>query len=348
MSATSDTPAPDSGRPGTAPGTGWKSVARRWRRRLFPWSITAVAVGLAGALGNTAWRQYVETPWTRDGSVRAYVVTVAPEVAGRIVDLRVRDNQFVHKGDLIMVIDPRDYRIAVSRDTAALQKAKLDAENLFVEASRRDRLARLDAVAAEQAENYDNNALIARAQVTQAEAALRQAQVNLQRTEIRAPVEGWVTNLLAQRDDFAAVGRNEISVINADSFWIDAYFEETKLAAVCDGDRAHIQLMGYSENLDGHVDSIARGIDVTNAQPNQQGLATVNPIYTWVRLAQRVPVRIQIDHVPANVRLIAGMTATVRILTGSDRPSPRSAAQRPCPTGAGALAQRIAESVGSR
>jgi multidrug resistance efflux pump len=139
--------------------------------------------------------------------------------------------------------------------------------------------------------------------------------VNLERTRIRSPVNGRVTNLLSRRDDFVTVGQNEISVVDADSFWVDAYFEETKLAAVCEGDRAHIELMGFPQSIEGHLHSVARGIDVANAQPNRQGLATVNPIYTWVRLAQSVPVRIEIDRVPPNVRLVAGMTATVRIVT---------------------------------
>ncbi|MBV8093037.1 MAG: HlyD family secretion protein, partial [Acetobacteraceae bacterium] len=153
----------------------------------------------------------------------------------------------------------------------------------------------------------------AAAQYEQAAANLEQAKVNLERTEIRSPVNGWVTNLLAQLGDFANVGQNKISVVDADSFWIDGYFEETTLSPIGAGDPATIKLMGYREVVRGHVDSIARGINVANAQANQQGLATVNPIFTWVRLAQRIPVRIHIDHVPEGVTLVAGMTATVQI-----------------------------------
>jgi multidrug resistance efflux pump len=206
----------------------------------------------------------------------------------------------------------------VSRGAAALQQAKLDAQNLLQEAQRRERLAKLDAVAQEQAQNYDTSARIAQVLIAQAEANLRQARVNLARTQIRSPVNGWVTNLLAQRDDYVTVGQNEISLVDADSFWVDAYFEETKLSAVCEHDPADIELMGYPISINGHVNSVARGIHVPNAQPNEQGLATVNPIYTWVRLAQRIPVRIDIDGVPAGVRLVAGLTATVRIVPPTD------------------------------
>jgi len=288
--------------------------SKRWEQRALPWVITSAAVAVAAVLGMTMWRRYVEAPWTRDGAVRADVVTMAPEVAGRIVELRVVDNQYVHKGELLMTVDPTDYQIAVSRSTAVLQQARLDAQNLQLEAARRDRLAKLDAVAQEQATNFQSSASIAEALVEQAKASLQQARVNLERTHLRSPVNGWVTNLLVRRDDYATVGRDEISIVDAESFWVDGYFEETKLGKVCEGDPARIQLIGYSQVIDGHVDSVARGIHVPNADPNLQGLATVNPIYTWVRLAQRIPVRIDVDKVPSNVRLVAGLTATVAIV----------------------------------
>jgi RND family efflux transporter MFP subunit len=282
-------------------------------RRMIAVFVTLASVVIAAILGRATWRAYVETPWTRDGTVRAYVVTMAPEVFGRIVELRVSDNQFVHKGDLLMVIDPTDYRIAVSRASAALRQAELDAENAARLAERRQSLAKLDAVTLEQAQTFGNAASVAQAQVDQAKANLRQARTNLERTEIRSPVNGWVTNLLIQREDFATVGQNEISLIDADSFWVDAYFEETQLASIRESDGAEIQLLGYKPIVRGHVDSVSRGIYVANAQQSQQGLATVSPIFTWVRLAQRVPVRIHVDDVPPGVQLVAGMTATVRI-----------------------------------
>src|ERR1700728_3816809 len=283
------------------------------RRRAVSLLITLASVALAVVLGQAMWRAYVESPWTRDGTVRAYVVTMAPEISGRIVELQVTDNQFVHKGDLLMVIDPTDYKIAVTRSEASLQQARSDAENITREAQRRARLTQVDAVALEQAQTYESNSLIAKAQVQQATANLRQARVNLERTQIRSPVNGWVTNLLAQRDDFANIGQSEVSLVDSDSFWVDAYFEETQLGSIREGDPATIQLMGYRQVVRGHVDSISRGINVANAQPNQQGLAAVNPIFTWVRLAQRIPVHVKIDQVPDGVQLVAGMTATVQI-----------------------------------
>ena len=294
-----------------APEPAPRQTPRR-RPRILPFLITLVVLVAAGALGWAMWDAYVGVPWTRDGTVRAYVVTMAPQIAGQIVELPVADNQFVRKGDLLMVIDPTNYRIAVSLADAAVQQAQANAQNAEREAKRRQELTTL-AVTVEEKQTYATSAVAAQAQNQQAVANLDQAKVNLQRTEIRSPVNGWVTNLLTQLGDYANVGENVISLVDADSFWIDGYFEETNLEPIQVGDPASIKLMGYSQIVRGHVGSIARGINVPNAQPNGEGLAQVNPIFTWVRLAQRIPVRVQIDNVPEGVVLVAGMTATVQI-----------------------------------
>jgi multidrug resistance efflux pump len=302
---------------GDSPAAGWvpEAVARaapRRHLRVVPLLITLVTIAVATGLGIAMWGAYMGAPWTRDGTVRAYVVTMAPEVSGRIVELPVADNQFVHKGDLLMVIDPTNFKIAVSLAEAAVQQAQVNAQNAEREATRRQELTTL-AVTVEEKQTFATNALATQAQYQQALANLSQAKVNLERTQIHSPVNGYVTNLLAQLGDYANVGQNEISLVDADSFWVDGYFEETNLGSIQQGDPASIKLMGYSQIVRGHVASIARGINVANAQPNGQGLATVNPIFTWVRLAQRIPVRIHIDQVPEGVVLAAGMTATVQI-----------------------------------
>jgi len=284
----------------------------RRRLRILPLLITLVAIAVAGVLGRAMWNTYMGAPWTRDGTVRVYVVTMAPQVSGQIVQLPVVDNQFVHKDDLLMVIDPTNYKIAVSLAEAAVQQAQVTAQNAERESRRRQELTSL-AVTTEEKQTFESTALAAQAQLQQAQANLDQAKVNLQRTEIRSPVNGWVTNLLAQLGDYATVGQNKISLVDADSFWVDGYFEETNLDRIRVGDPASVKLMGYSQIVRGHVSSIARGINVANAQPNGEGLAQVNPIFTWVRLAQRIPVRIHIDQVPEGVVLAAGMTATVQI-----------------------------------
>jgi multidrug resistance efflux pump len=280
--------------------------------RTLPLLITLATTVVAVVLGWAMWDAYMGAPWTRDGTVRTYVVTMAPEVAGRIVELSVVDNQFVHKGDLLLVIDPTNYKIALQLADAAVNQAQAMAENAGREAERRRKLDDLS-VSAEQKQIFNSNAVAAQAQYRQAVANRDQAKVNLERTQIRSPVNGWVTNLYARAGDYAAIGKNAISVVDADSFWVDAYFEETQLASMHEGDSATIKLMGYSQIVRGEVSGVARGIKVSNAQSDPQGLAAVNPIFTWVRLAQRVPVHVGIDQVPDGVRLVAGTTATVQV-----------------------------------
>ncbi len=197
--------------------------------------------------------------------------------------------------------------IALKLAEAAVERAQATAQNAEVEAERRRKLTDL-AVTKEEQQTYDANATAATAQYHQAVADRDQAQVNLDRTQICSPVNGWVTNLLARVGDCATVGRSVISVVDADSFWVDAYLEETQLAAIREGDPAKIKLMGYSGIVQGTVTGTARGINVSNARADEQGLATVNPISTWVRLAQRAPMRINIDHVPEG-----WLTATVQV-----------------------------------
>jgi multidrug resistance efflux pump len=308
-------------------------------------------------------------PWTRDGTVRAYVVTMAPEVEGRVVELPVVDNQLVHKGDLLLAIDPTNYKIALDLSEAAVRQARANAQNIagqipvqeaqvsankaqveqqnaaltfaVQQAARYQDLAQREAgtiqmeqqtaatlgqtqaalknaqatlaLAERQITSLKAQFSSAEASIDQATAQRHQAQVNLERTKIRSPVNGWVTNLTVQLGDYATAGRSVISLVDADSFWVDAYFEETQLGSIHEGDPAKIKLLGYSQIVQGEVVGVARGINVPNARANDQGLASVNPIFTWVRLAQRVPVRIRIKGVPEGIRLIAGTTATVQV-----------------------------------
>ena len=243
-------------------------------------------------------------PWTRDGTVRAYVVTMAPEVAGRIVELPVADNQFVHKGDMLMVIDPTNYAIAVSLAEAAVKQAQANAQNAEREAKRRQKLTQL-AVTVEEQQTFETQRGGRPGAISAGLGQSGPGAGQPRAHQIRSPVNGWVTNLLAQLGDYANVGQNMISLVDADLFWVDGYFEETNLGSIQMGDPAEIKLMGYRQIVRGHVDSIARAHQrPERASRTRQGLATVNPIFTWVRLAQRIPVRIHIDQVPEGVVLV--------------------------------------------
>jgi multidrug resistance efflux pump len=287
-----------------------------------PILITLGTVAVAALIAWAMWQAYMGAPWTRDGTVRAYVVTMAPEVAGRIVKLPVADNQFVHKGDVLFEIEAADYRIALEQAQAQAQR---DGAALDYARANEGRQATLEGEGWVSKNIYQQVASTLHqleAAVAVDRATIAKAQLDLSRVVIRSPVNGYVTNLLAQLGDYATVGQKLISLVDADSFWVDGYFEETGLGSIHDGDPATIKLMGYSQLVRGHVGGVARGINIPNAQPDSAGLASVNPIFTWVRLAQRVPVRIHIDRVPDGVRLVAGMTGTVQI-----DPHPRSPPQ---------------------
>jgi multidrug resistance efflux pump len=231
------------------------------------------------------WDQYVIAPWTRDGRVRVQVASVAPRVSGQITQLRVADNQFVHKGDVLYQIEPFDFDVALRLSKALLEQREADS---YVK-ERRKRLSDLS-TSREQQQVFEGSARQAKAAVDAAREQVAQADINLKRTEVRSPVNGYVTNLLLRVGDYAREGGSNISIVDTDSFWVDGYFEETKLAQVRIGDRAEVKLMGYSTPIIGHVTTITRGVSVSNAAAGAQGLPSVDPVYTWVRLAQRVPV----------------------------------------------------------
>jgi RND family efflux transporter MFP subunit len=242
---------------------------------------------------------------------------VAPQISGQITELRIVDNQFVRKGDLLYVIDPFDFDVALRTNKAILQQRMADLNVKDLQSERRRRLSDL-ASSTEEKQIYEGNALQAKAAVDSAQQQVRQAEINLQRTEVRSPVNGIVTNLLLREGDYAHQGATNVSIIDTDSYWVDGYFEETKLARLCVGDRAEAKLLGYPAPITGHIATVTRGVSVSNAAASTQGLPNVDPVYTWVRLAQRVPVRIAIDKVPPGVPLVSGLTATVTIRDGKD------------------------------
>ena len=280
-------------------------------RTLIRVVLTLAVVSLAIVLGITLWNVYMIAPWTRDGRVRVYVVDVAPEVSGTVVQIPVVDNQFVHKGDPLFVLDPVRFRLAIREAQARLDGALEDLKLKRNDAKRRMGLGGI--VSAEEQEVFNSNVATQIAAVDAARAALDVAKLNLQRSVLYSPVNGYVTNLNLRVGDYAAASQARMAVIDADSYWVYGYFEETKMWGVHVGDVARVKLMGYKPILSGHVVSIARGINDTNGTPDKLGLQDVNPIFTWVRLAQRIPVRIHLDHVPESVTLAAGMTATVSV-----------------------------------
>ncbi|WP_286918240.1 HlyD family secretion protein [Pseudomonas sp. UBA6753] len=304
-------------------------------------ALTLAVLALAVVLGWFAWDYYTRAPWTRDARVRADVVTLSAEVAGRIIELPVQDNQFVRQGDLLLQIDPARYELAVLHAVRAVEVARAalgQSQAAIVaneaqlkqrrsEEQRRRKLQSMSAISAEEWEKAgtdvavaqadllreQSNLGLAQANVQLAEATLQQARLDLERTRVSAPVSGYVTNLLTRQGDYAQPGMPLLALVDSSSFHVSGYFEETKLPKIKVGSRARIALMS-GEVLEGTVESIAYAITDRENQPGNRLLANVNPSYTWVKLAQRIPVRLRLERSADAPPLRAGTTATVTIL----------------------------------
>ncbi|WP_027909620.1 HlyD family secretion protein [Pseudomonas sp. URMO17WK12:I4] len=274
--------------------------------------ITLAVVVAAIFAGAWIWQHYMYSPWTRDARVRADVVTIAPDVSGWVLELKVRDNQQVKAGDLLMTIDRDRYQAAVEKAQAVVDIRKQQLNLREHEASRRAQLGS-QAISAELRENAQINAEMARSEYREAQADLRIAQLNLERSEVRAPRDGQVTNLVLAQGNYVTAGQAVMALVDTGSFYVQAYFEETKLPRIQVGAPVEIWLMGGEQEIRGEVEGISRGITDRNASPDGQLLANVEPTFNWVRLAQRIPVRIKLDEVPESVKLSAGMTASVRV-----------------------------------
>ncbi|WP_455921920.1 efflux RND transporter periplasmic adaptor subunit [Pseudomonas putida] len=284
-------------------------------KKFFSLIATLLVLAVAVFIGRELWVHYMQTPWTRDGRVRADIINVAPDVTGYVVAVPVRDNQLVKKGDVLLQIDPEHYQIAVKQAQALVASRKATWEMRQVNAKRRADMDNL-VVSKESREDAGNVASSAEADYQQALAALDAAQLNLARTKVVATVDGYVTNLNVHVGDYARTGEAKMAVVDKNSFWVYGFFEETKLPNVHVGDKADLQMMS-GEVLKGHVESISRGIYDRDNPESRELVADVNPTFNWVRLAQRVPVRIHIDEVPEGFLLAAGTTCTVIVEQGS-------------------------------
>ncbi|MGE8349660.1 MAG: efflux RND transporter periplasmic adaptor subunit [Pseudomonas protegens] len=283
-------------------------------RVVFTLCLVAVAI----FAGYHLWQYYMLTPWTRDARVRADVVIVAPDVSGWVRELKVADNQQVKAGDLLLSIDRDRFEAALEKAQAVVQTRQQQLSLREHEASRRAALGP-QAISAELRENAQINAGIARGELRQAQAEAKVAELNLARSQVRAPRNGHITNLRLAEGNYVNAGQPVMALIDDSTFYVQAYFEETKLPRIQVGDPVKVWLMSAGDALQGHVESVSRGITDRNATPDGQLLAEVEPTFNWVRLAQRIPVRIKLDKVPEGINLSAGMTASVQVEEGSKR-----------------------------
>jgi RND family efflux transporter MFP subunit len=271
-------------------------------------TLVLVAAGCAGAY--ELWDYYMLSPWTRDARLQADVVSIAPDVAGFVDDLKVKDNQFVHKGDVLFVLDRERYTRTLGTAVANVAARQAEMEMRQHEAARRAKLTTLS-ISVEAREDAMLTANSAAAAYQQALVDRSTAQLNLDRTVMRAPVNGFVTNLTLDIGQYASIGTKVMALIDSDSYRVTGYFEETKIPAVKGSSHVDIYLMGGGPLLRGHVDSISRGITDRDNPDGPALLANAKPTFEWVRLAQRIPVRIHIDDVPKGVLISSGMTCTV-------------------------------------
>lgn len=279
-------------------------------KAIVRFALTIAVFAAAVFAGTKLWDRYMNSPWTRDGKVRADVVNVAADVSGIVERVAVKDNQLVHKGDLLFVVDRDRYTLALAQAKARLAASKAQMVMKEQEAERR---ARVDAsvVSTENRENARSQADAAEATYQEAAVAVDTAALNLRRTEVRAPVDGYIANLNVHKGDFASAGAAKLAIVDKNSFWVYGYFEETKIRLLHLGDPVEIRLLGSEQPLKGYIESLARGISDHDNPAGRELLSDVNPIFNWVRLAQRVPVRIKLDNLPKNVQLVAGTTCTV-------------------------------------
>lgn len=280
--------------------------------KFFRFAITFSLFILAVFLGLKLWHNYMNTPWTRDGRIRADTIIISPDVSGLVEKVYVKDNQFVKKGDLLFQIDKKRFIEDITKLEALCKVQKVEYEMLKKQFDRRF-MVNNDVISKEEHETALYKLEIAKANYDKNLSELNIAKLNLQRSSVISPEDGWVTNLVLKNGDFINRGENSLAIITDNSFWVYGYFEEHKIPLIKEGDLANIQPLGTDFILKGHVESIANGITDRDNDFGKRLLANVNPSFTWVRLAQRIPVRIYIDEVPKDFILRAGTTCTIKI-----------------------------------
>lgn len=353
--------------------------------------ITGIIVLAAVLAVLLKYWQFIANPWTRDGQVRAEVIQIAPRVSGPIVELPIRDNQFVKAGDVLFQIDPRTYQASLDQALAELDetgdsnvglfediasavaavevsrlsitqaevaikeadstilkdKAELERQKILMpqkatsqrslesaqatyDVAVEKRKAAVASLAQSRAQLEQSEANLAKAraslgaegednpQIRAARATVRQAELNLEFTQVTAPVDGYITNLNLRLGSQVVANQAELALVDISSYWIDAFFKETLVANIKPGDQAIVTLMSYDDQpLEAYVDSLGWGIAQSDGSTGFELLPTVSPTFEWIRLAQRVPVRVHLKEVPKEVDLRVGTTASVLVRTGT-------------------------------
>ncbi|KAB8306853.1 p-hydroxybenzoic acid efflux pump subunit AaeA [Erwinia endophytica] len=286
-------------------------------RKIIRFAITIILVVIAVIAIFRAWVFYTESPWTRDAKFTADVVAIAPDVSGLISEVRVHDNQLVKKDQVLFVIDQPRYQEALDEAEADVAYYQAQVDEKRREAIRRNQLG-VSAMSREAIDQANNDYQTTEHQLAKAIASRDTAKLDLERTVVKAPADGWVTNLNVYRGEFITRGSTSVALVQQNTFYVLAYMEETKLEGVRPGYRVEITPLGSNRVLRGTVDSIAAGVTNSSSTVDSKGMATIDSNLEWVRLAQRVPVRIRLDEQPGNL-YPSGTTATVVVTGAQDR-----------------------------
>ena len=284
--------------------------------------VTLVAVAAAIVVGVQLWKHYEVEPWTRDGRVKTNIVQIAPDVSGLVTKVYVHDNQPVTAGQVLFEIDQARFELALRQAEASERARRTALAQAQKEARRNAQLHEL--VSQETREQGQARVEQLRAALEQAVVSRDVARLNLKRTRVVSVVDGYVTNLDLRAGGYASAGHPVMALVDRNGFYVEGYFEETKLARIHPGDPVRIRLMGQKPLIEGHVESFAEGISDRDRKTGSNLLPDINPTFNWVRLAQRIPVRVKLDRVPADVRLVAGQTATVEVLERAGNPASTS------------------------
>lgn len=279
--------------------------------KLLRVGITLLVVAIAVFAGSWVWNHYLYSPWTRDGRIRADVITIAPDVSGWVTEVSVKNNQAVNQGDPLFTIDDTRYQAVLAEARAKVAEKRSALELARHRYQSRQEVSDPQAISGEDLETYRINMESAKARHELAMAELETARIDLERTQVVAPADGTINNLHLRRGNYVVKGEAVLSEVKANSFYVTGYFEETKLHLVQIGQSARMTLMGGDRKLTGTVASIAPGIANTNTSSNAQMLPQVQQTFNWVRLAQRIPVDIALDHLPEDIHLSAGMTVSI-------------------------------------
>lgn len=279
--------------------------------KLLRVGITLLVVAIAVVAGSWVWNHYLYSPWTRDGRIRADVITIAPDVSGWVTQLSVANNQAVKQGDPLFTIDDTRYQAALAEARAKVAEKYSSLEMARHRFQSRQGLSDEQTPTDEDLETYRIDRASAEAGLELAKAELEMARIDLERTQVVAPADGTISNLHLRQGNYVDKGKTVLSEVKTDSFYVTGYFEETKLHKVQVGQSARITLMGGDRKLTGTVVSIAPGIADINTSSNDQMLPQVQQAFNWVRLAQRIPVDIALDPVPEDIHLSAGMTVSI-------------------------------------